>query len=39
VELTSADLMQVASGLGAHGVRVSTNGDFADAPVTSVPGW
>jgi acetolactate synthase-1/2/3 large subunit len=31
IELTSADLMQVASGLGAQGVRVSTNADFADA--------
>lgn len=31
VDLTSADLAQVASGLGAVGVRVSTNAEFADA--------
>lgn len=31
IELTSADLMQVASGLGARGVRVATNAEFADA--------
>jgi acetolactate synthase-1/2/3 large subunit len=31
IELTSADLTQVASGLGARGVRVSTNAEFADA--------
>lgn len=31
IELVSADPMQVATGLGAHGVRVSTNDDFADA--------
>lgn len=31
IELTSADLMRVASGLGANGVRVSTNAEFADA--------
>jgi acetolactate synthase-1/2/3 large subunit len=31
IEQTSADLAQVASGLGAHGVRVSANAEFADA--------
>jgi acetolactate synthase I/II/III large subunit len=31
IELTSADLAQVATGLGAVGVRVSTNAEFADA--------
>jgi acetolactate synthase-1/2/3 large subunit len=31
IELTSVDLMQVASGLGAEGVKVSTNAEFADA--------
>jgi acetolactate synthase I/II/III large subunit len=31
IELTSADLSQVAAGLGAAGVRVSTDAEFADA--------
>jgi acetolactate synthase-1/2/3 large subunit len=31
IELTSADLARVASGLGARGVRASTNEEFADA--------
>jgi acetolactate synthase-1/2/3 large subunit len=31
IELTSADLAQVASGLGAIGIRVTTNADFAAA--------
>lgn len=30
IDLTSADLAQVASGLGAAGVRVRTNAEFAD---------
>ena len=31
IELTSADLSQVAAGLGAAGARVSTSAEFADA--------